>query len=118
MARIPIDGSVYPDLDEPPTELRHPAEMADYVHRVCAAWDFGIVPDRETFALFRSWSSVFDRYLLPASPAYHAFRSWFGWPPVEKVRLLDSAAKQLDRESRGGRGGRRRRERADPRQRC
>lgn len=97
-----IDHSVYPDLDEPPDALEDPAEKADYVHRVCAAWDFGIVPDPETFRLFRGWRDVFDRYPLHALPAYHAFRSWFGWPAVEKTRILDSHAERLDR--REGRG--------------
>jgi len=69
---------------------------------ICAAWDFGIVPDPETFTLFRGWRTTFDRYPLATSPAYHAFRSWFGWPPVAKARLLDSTAEQLDR--REGRG--------------
>lgn len=102
MGKMHIDGSVYPDLDEPPTDLARPGERADYVHRICAAWDFGIVPDRETFELFRSWRDVYDRYQLPASPAYHAFRSWFGWPAVETMKLPSTHAEQLD--SREGRG--------------
>jgi len=97
-----IDYSVYPDMDEPPAELVEPADRADYVHRVCASWDFGIVPDRETFDLFRGWREVFDLYPITTSPAYHAFRSWFGWPVAEKAPLLDTQAERLDRRERRG----------------
>jgi hypothetical protein len=92
-----IDYSVYPDLDLPPTELTAPADRADYVHRICAAWDFGIVPDSQTFDLFSGWRDVFDRYPLPASPSYHAFRSWFGWPALDKARIFETYAERLDR---------------------
>jgi hypothetical protein len=102
MARMHLDHSVYPDLDEPPEELTGPADRADYVHRICSAWDFGIVPDHETFELFRAWRDIFEAYRLPASPAYHAFRAWFGWPTVGRVTILDSHAEQMDR--REGRG--------------
>jgi len=74
-----IDHSVYPDLKEPPTNLTSPEEMADYVHRICAAWDFCIHPEPETFALFYTWKDIFDRFPIVTSPAYHAFRTWFGW---------------------------------------
>jgi len=78
-----IDHSVYPDVDEPPVALETPEARADYVHRVCAAWDFHIHPEPETFELFSHWRDVFDRFPLPASPAYHAFRAWFGWEPLD-----------------------------------
>ena len=39
-----IDGSLYPD-QEPPRELRALGDRIDYLHRLCAAWDFGILPD-------------------------------------------------------------------------
>ena len=60
-----LDLTVYPDLDSPPTELVEPGERADYVHRICSAWDFGIVPERRTFDLFRGWRTTFDRYPIP-----------------------------------------------------
>jgi hypothetical protein len=97
-----IDHSVYPDVEALPEQLTTPAEKADYVHRICAAWDFGLVPEWETFDLFRGWRDVFDRYSLPYSPAYHAFRAWFGWPTAEKGKILDTYAEMLDRlEGRG-----------------
>jgi len=77
-----IDHSVYPELDEPPEMLESVYDKADYVHRVCTAWDFHIFPERETFELFSDWKEVFDRFAVPTSPAYHAFRAIYGWEPV------------------------------------
>ncbi len=97
-----IDHSVYPDVDPLPDDLVTPEERADYVHRICAAWDFGIVPDPETFDLLVEWRPIFDSYPLAHSPAYHAFRAWFGWPPADRGEILDTHAERLDR--REGRG--------------
>jgi hypothetical protein len=69
-----LDTTVYRDLEEVPQVLESAEERADYVQRLCGAWDFGIVPDEETFALLAQWRAVFDRYPLRGSPAYHAFR--------------------------------------------
>ncbi|MGH9632322.1 MAG: hypothetical protein ACRD7E_28795 [Bryobacteraceae bacterium] len=77
-----IDQSVYPDIEDPPRTLPTALAKADYVHRVCAAWDFHIHPEPQTFALFSEWKEIFDRYPVVTSPAYHAFRTWFGWQPV------------------------------------
>lgn len=100
-----IDTSVYPDYDEPPRLLQTIEAKADYVHRICAAWDFHIHPEPETFALFRGWREVFDRFPLPLSPAYHAFRAWFGWPPLpvpENIRGPVPHYRELDRLERRG----------------
>jgi hypothetical protein len=77
-----LDHSVYPDLDEPPANLVTPEAKADYVQRICAHWDYGIVPEADTFDLFRHWKEVFDRFPLRHSAAYHAFRLLFAWEPV------------------------------------
>lgn len=77
-----IDGSVYPDREFPPRSLDTLEERADYLHRVCAAWDYGVPPDPETFTLFAAWEEVFDRVPIVTSPAYHAMRAWLGWEPV------------------------------------
>ena len=77
-----IDHSVFPDCEDPPHTLDTAEAKADYVHRVCSAWDFHILPEPETFCLFAQWKDVFDRFPLIASPAYHAFRAWFGWQPL------------------------------------
>jgi len=74
-----IDHSVYPDITELPEELSTDEQKADYLERICGAWDFDVFPERETFELLRSWRTIFDRYPLPHSPAYHTFRRIFGW---------------------------------------
>ena len=51
---LELDGSVYPDRD-PPSDLPTPGDKADYVHRICAAWDFHIHPEPETFELLCGW---------------------------------------------------------------
>jgi hypothetical protein len=80
-----IDHSVYPDLDDPPTVLETDFDKADYVHRICTAWDFHILPETETFALLAAWKDIFDRFPIPTSPGYHAFRMKYGWEPVAPV---------------------------------
>lgn len=77
-----LDESVYPDVDRPPDELRTFEEKADYLQRICAAFDFGIFPERGDWERFSQWRDVFDRFQLPHSPAYHTFRARFGWPEV------------------------------------
>lgn len=75
-----IDHSVYPDYADPPDRLETDGDRADYVHRICTAWDFHIPPKVETCELFRGWREIFDRYPVLTSPGYHAFRAYFGWP--------------------------------------
>lgn len=77
-----IDHSVYPDVESPPDVLETEADKADYVDRICAAWDFGVFPERETINLFRGWKHIFDTYPRPQSAAYHTFRRLYGWDPV------------------------------------
>ena len=60
-----IDHSVYPEFDEPPDVLETDYDKADYVHRICTAWDFYIHPEPETFELFRGWKAIFDRFPVP-----------------------------------------------------
>ena len=65
-----LDTSVYPDLD--PSELLErldtEEQKADYVERICSAWDFDIYPEPETFALLREWKPIFDRCPLARLP--------------------------------------------------
>jgi hypothetical protein len=77
-----LDHSVFPDLDAPPDDLCDDAARADYLQRVCAAWDFGIHPDQQTFALLSTWRGIFDRWPVLTSPGYHAMRMWYDWPPL------------------------------------
>jgi len=60
-----------------------PGAKADYIHRVCSAMDFHIFPEPVTLAELAAWKDIFDRFPLPASPAYRALRWWFGWEPVQ-----------------------------------
>jgi len=77
-----IDGSLYPDVPVP-VELAADGDRADYVLRVCAAWDYGIPPEPETVALLRDWRRIFDAFPSPRSRSYHAFRAFFAWPAIE-----------------------------------
>src|SRR5258708_462626 len=74
-----IDHSVYPDLEDPPSKLTTDEEKADYVERICGAWDFDVFPERETLDLFLGWKEIFDRYPLLHSPAYHTVRRLMDW---------------------------------------
>ena len=94
-----IDYSVYPDVDELPIALNTSEDRADYVARICGAWDFGVVPTPETFSLFAAWGEVFDCFPLLHSPAYAAFRSWFGWPPILGGSVLQANFEQVDRRN-------------------
>ncbi|MEW6284352.1 MAG: hypothetical protein AB1758_37400 [Candidatus Eremiobacterota bacterium] len=98
-----IDATVYPDR-EPPSELTLAEDKADYVHRVCSAFDFGIPPEEFTLRLMSGWKEIFDRFQLPHSPAYHALRAFFRWEPVARgtccsepgYRKLDEAEGRVD----------------------
>jgi len=79
-----LDHSVYPDVASPPTELPTLEDKADYMERICGAFDFGIFPERDDWTLFEGWKDVFDRFPLPHSPAYHTFRARYHWQPVSR----------------------------------
>jgi hypothetical protein len=78
-----IDGALYPDV-EIPSRINTLAERVDFLARVCAAWDFGILPRAETVAEIRrpAWRKAVDRCRLLTSPAYHLVRSWHQLPPL------------------------------------
>lgn len=78
-----IDGVLYPDT-EPPATLEGLAERVDFLARLCAAWDFGLLPNPETVAEIRrpEWREAVDACRLLTSPAYHLLRSWHGLPPL------------------------------------
>ncbi len=77
-----LDTSLYPD-EEPPTEWDLSARV-DFLARLCAAWDFGILPTPETVAEIRKpeWREAVDACCLLTSPTYHLLRSWHGLPPL------------------------------------
>jgi hypothetical protein len=78
-----IDGALYPDR-EPPGSLSDLDERVDFLARLCAAWDFGLLPDRVTLAEIRrpEWRHAVDRCRLLTSPTYHLIRTWHGLPPL------------------------------------
>jgi hypothetical protein len=86
-AKIVIDHSVYPDIEHG-NSFEDDFDRADYVHRICAAADFGVPPDPETIELFSEWREVLDRFPLPASPTYHALREYYDWPATAMLRNL------------------------------
>src|SRR3989442_11548851 len=79
-----IDHSLSPDTAAP-DDLRDELVAADYVQRVCGAYDFGIVPSAAVLDTLRGLRAVFDHFPLPALPAYHALRRLFGWPAIQSV---------------------------------
>lgn len=96
-----IDHSVYPD-ELPPEEFFTVHHKAEYVHRIVSAFDFGLPPDGATLQLFSGWRDVFDAFPMPASPGYHALRSYFGWPAVGREPFPSQPA-YLEQDAREGR---------------
>lgn len=78
-----LDASLYPDTD-PPATLHDLAQQVDFLARLCAAWDFGLLPNPETVAEIRraDWREAVDACRLLTSPAYHLLRSWHDLPPL------------------------------------
>lgn len=78
-----IDGSVYPDL-ETPGEIKTLPERVDFLCRLCAAWDFGILPQNDSVAEIRrpGWRDAVDGCRLLTSASYHLVRSWHGLPKL------------------------------------
>lgn len=76
-----LDGSLYPDMD-PPDTLDTLPEQVDFLARLCAAWDFGILPEESTVKEIRKpeWTPAVDACNLLTSPAYHLLRRWHKLP--------------------------------------
>ncbi|MEA2689084.1 MAG: hypothetical protein QOD51_1691 [Candidatus Eremiobacteraeota bacterium] len=85
-----IDHSAYPDTEHG-DDFEDDYDRADYVHRICTAWDFGVPPEAYTVELFRGWRDVFDRFPIASSPAFHAFRATFRWPAVPPAPCFSTA---------------------------
>lgn len=78
-----IDGTLYPDRD-PPEALETLAGQVDFLARLCAAADFGVLPWPETIAEIRrpTWRAAVDACHLLTSPTYHLLRRWHELPPL------------------------------------
>jgi hypothetical protein len=76
-----IDGALYPDM-EVPEDLATLADRVDFLARLCSAWDFGLLPGRETVEEIRrpEWREAVEATDLLTSPVYHLLRSWHGLP--------------------------------------
>jgi len=74
-----INGALYPDR-EPPSALTNLAEQVDFLERLCAAWDFGILPDASVVMEIRQarWRDPIDACHFLTSPTYHLLRRWHG----------------------------------------
>ena len=78
-----IDGTLYPDRLTP-QELESLADRVDFLVRLCAAWDFGVLPDAETVAEIRrpEWREAVEICGLLTSPVYHLLRRWHRLKPL------------------------------------
>jgi hypothetical protein len=78
-----IDGTLYPDR-QMPASLETLADWVDFLVRLCGAWDFGLLPRRETVleVRHRDWCEAVDACRLLTSPAYHLLRQWHGLPSL------------------------------------
>jgi hypothetical protein len=74
-----LDGALYPDVDIP-NVLETLPERVDFLARLCAAWDFGLLPGPDTIAEIRrtDWTPAVEATRLLTSPAYHLLRRWHG----------------------------------------
>ena len=77
-----IEGAMYPD-QAPPKTLTALTDRVDFIARLCAAWDFGILPDARVVRTIarKNWRAAVDACGLLTSPAYHLLREWHGLPP-------------------------------------
>lgn len=78
-----IDGSLYPDTDTP-SRLDTLADRVDFLTRLCSAWDFGLLPERDTLNTLQSpdWREAVEACRLLTSPAYHLLRQWHALAPL------------------------------------
>jgi hypothetical protein len=60
------------------------AEWVDFLARLCAAWDFGLLPDADVVVEIRrpACREAVDACRLLTSPAYHLLRQWHGLTPL------------------------------------
>jgi hypothetical protein len=78
-----LDGALYPDTD-PPLAVHNLADRVDFLARLCAAWDFGLLPAMETVREIRQpvWREAVEVCQLLTSPTYHLVRRWHGLRPM------------------------------------
>lgn len=96
-----IDGSLYPD-EQAPDSLDDLASRVDFLARLCASWDFGVLPDPAAIDQITepAWQEAVDACRLLTSPMYHLLREWHGlgrlpylgapWPAIRDDPSLGS----------------------------
>ncbi len=78
-----LDGTLYPDR-ELPAAIETCDDRIDFLARLCAAWDFGILPDVQTVVEIRqpTWREAVDQCRFLTSPTYHLVRAWHNLPEL------------------------------------
>ena len=78
-----LDECLYPDCD-PPESLDSISDQVDFLARLCAAWDFGVLPEPQTITEIRkpTWREAVDACRLLTSPTYHLLREWHALVPL------------------------------------
>jgi hypothetical protein len=81
-----MDATLYPD-QEPPRPPLSLDQRIDFLARLCAAWDFGLLPRRDVVAEVRrrAWREAVDKCQLVTSPAYHLLREWHHLPKLPYI---------------------------------
>ena len=76
-----VDGSLYPD-EQTPEHLTTLPDRIDFLSRLCAAWDFGVLPDSETIEEIcrPEWRDAIDATRFLTSVSYHLLRRWHQLP--------------------------------------
>ncbi len=96
-----IDLTLYPDED-PPGEITSIPDRVDFLRRVCAAWDFGILPCAETVQELKrpEWRGAVETCHFYGSVAFHVVRGWHALPRAPflgqpKAAILDDPCLKL-----------------------
>jgi len=78
-----FDESLYPDVPSPKPPVSE-GERIDFIARLCGAWDFGVLPRKETINEVRKslWRKAVEECRLLGSVSYHLLRKWHGLPLV------------------------------------
>jgi hypothetical protein len=78
-----LDGALYPD-EPAPEVLETLPDRVDFLARLCAAWDFGLLPEAETVKEIKrsEWRPAVEACRLLTSPAYHLLRRWHKLAPL------------------------------------
>jgi hypothetical protein len=86
-----IDDTLYPDTPAP-ARIQSTADRIDFIPRLCAAWDFGVLPDSETVPEVSrpAWREAVDLCQLLTSPTYHLLRRWHSLPPRPFLGSIDA----------------------------